>query len=274
MADNEFLRQKREREFQQRVLAAVEKPKENRGWKFVNSGIVIWGLSVALITIGGGYITNHQQCMRDADQLIERRDHLTSEIWSRNLAFEAAVDAAETMSEALLVPNSKGSYFFDLAKISTTELERELLKLNFRVKRTNLPLREIDDARAGWSQFTQADIDFDHAALQAELNDAAASGTSGQSLKLFKAQVRRFVSVRSFERNVDTFAYVFEPNCSVINTLLTALGYRPPIIFASVSPLLTSEGSTFPNMFKDEIRNIDKLQAAITALRADQGKPK
>jgi hypothetical protein len=175
---------------------------------------------------------------------------------------------------ALFIPKTRGSYFFDLAKITMPELESELLKLNFRVRRAELPLREINNARAGWSRFTQADLDFDHALLQAETEDTAASGNPEQSLKLYKAHMKRFFALRSFEKDVDTYAYVFEPNCSVANTLLTALGYRPPIIFASVSPLITFGGSEFPNMFKNEISEIDKLQAAISAISADQAKPK
>jgi hypothetical protein len=274
MADSEFLRQKREREFQQRVLSAVEKPKESRAWKFVNSGIFLWGLSVAVITIGGGYITNHQQCMRDADRLIERREHLTREIWARKLAFERAVADAKSIQEAPFFPDTRGSYFFELAKIATPDLESELMKLRFRVMYAELPLREISDARDAWIHFNETQSDFDQAALQTEREGPEASGNPDLFLKIHKAQAKLSVAYDSFNRDVDIYAYNFVPNCSVENTFRTALGYSPPIVFASVSPVLSLAGSDFKKFFRDEIARIEKLQSAINILRAEEAKPK
>jgi hypothetical protein len=47
-----------------------EQPK-SKLWLFLNSGIFLGSLSAGLLTVGGGYVTNHQQCMRDAD----KREH-------------------------------------------------------------------------------------------------------------------------------------------------------------------------------------------------------
>ena len=51
MPENEFLRHKRDREFQAHVLAALEKP--NRFLAVVNSGAFLWLMSAAFLTIGG-----------------------------------------------------------------------------------------------------------------------------------------------------------------------------------------------------------------------------
>ena len=56
MADNEFLRQKREREFQQRVLAALEKPKSHRIIRVINAPFFLWLLTVILVT-GGRFLS-------------------------------------------------------------------------------------------------------------------------------------------------------------------------------------------------------------------------
>jgi hypothetical protein len=57
MVDNEFLRQRREREFQQRVLAAVEKPKTSRIFKIMNAPSFLWLLTALILTVGGAYIS-------------------------------------------------------------------------------------------------------------------------------------------------------------------------------------------------------------------------
>jgi hypothetical protein len=71
---NDQLRERREREFQRRVLSALEK-KQNRIWAFLNSGIVLWFLTAMIITVGGSFITNHKQCLADARQIISRYQH-------------------------------------------------------------------------------------------------------------------------------------------------------------------------------------------------------
>jgi hypothetical protein len=151
--------------------------------------------------------------------------------------------------------------------------ESELLKLRFRIWYADLPFREIGEARVAWSH--QIDSDFDRALLLAEKEDAGTSGDQPkQSLKLYKAQMKLYFARDSFERDVDAYAYIFGPNCSVANTLLTALGYRPTIVVARTSPLLSIEASGFKNIFINQIKEIDELQAAVSTIHAEEAKQK
>jgi hypothetical protein len=119
------LRNARSRAFQRELLQRIDQPKPSRLWTFLNSALFIWFLSASLLTVGGGYITNHQQCMRDADQIINRRTHLTSEIFARNAAFAASVADAKKLQPPFL-PGKQGSLYPDLSNIPYGEVEREL----------------------------------------------------------------------------------------------------------------------------------------------------
>jgi hypothetical protein len=110
----------------------------SRLWMLLNSGIFLWFLSAILLTIGGGYITNHQQCMRDADQIIDRRSRLNLELLSRNTSFASRVSAAKTFQPPF-APDKRGSVYADLANTSYSEVQRELWKLNEQIVKDELP---------------------------------------------------------------------------------------------------------------------------------------
>jgi hypothetical protein len=64
--ESDGLRERREREFQRRVLAAIERPKSNRFWAFINSAAFLWLASAIVLTGGGWYITRQKlrRCCR------------------------------------------------------------------------------------------------------------------------------------------------------------------------------------------------------------------
>ena len=78
--ENEVLRQKRERQFQARVLAAVEKPKRNRFLAIINAPIVLWLLSAATLSFVPLLYQTRQQCMQQSGTLIMDRILTQSEI--------------------------------------------------------------------------------------------------------------------------------------------------------------------------------------------------
>src|SRR5713226_8047836 len=81
MRDPERHREQRERrEFETRVLAALEKPKANRLVRLINSPAFLWLLSLLALTIGGGFLTGYQACNRDALQTIESYQRLAREV--------------------------------------------------------------------------------------------------------------------------------------------------------------------------------------------------
>src|SRR5215469_1400068 len=87
-------------EFQQRLLAAVEKPERNRLLAVINSAFFLWVMSALLLSIGGSYITNHKQCLDDAEKVIERRSHLSQELFFRGGALADRMAKAKTVLEA------------------------------------------------------------------------------------------------------------------------------------------------------------------------------
>jgi hypothetical protein len=68
-SQHDHLREKREREFQQRLLAVLEKTPKTARFAVINSPIVIWVLSAIFVTLGGGYYTTYHQCVDDARRI-------------------------------------------------------------------------------------------------------------------------------------------------------------------------------------------------------------
>lgn len=266
--ENDFLRQKREREFQERIIASLEKPKGNRFWAFINSAIFIWFLSATVLAMGGGYITNHQQCLHDAEQIIDRRARLGLELAGRQRAFNDTVQQAKTQKDAPFGPGIKGSVYDDLSKMSYFEVSNEFLKLEGRVERVQFPDGdEIHQARMKWMEFNRALADkmFDEA--QKPILGNGPPTDKAQQAKDFKMQqlmTQLNFEIMSFDRDIDNYAYSLEPNCNLIFVGASVLGYKPPIVLASISPLYQL-GSGFSEIFQDRKESIEKLQAQVRA---------
>ena len=109
MVENKFVHQKREREFQQRVLAAVEKPKSSKLVAVLNSAFFLWVLTACVVTAGGTYVGAYQQCRKDADSEIDRSTKLERELYQRELNIRNIILAkahVADMRQALAQPNS------------------------------------------------------------------------------------------------------------------------------------------------------------------------
>src|SRR5437016_7933218 len=78
LSKHEEIRNRRERAFQARVLATLDKPKGAPILAALNSPIVLWLLSAILITSGGAYLNNHQQCIQNALTDIDTYSHLAT----------------------------------------------------------------------------------------------------------------------------------------------------------------------------------------------------
>lgn len=99
MAESEFIRQKREREFQARVLVAVEKPKHGRLWAALNSrffSLVVIGLFATSIS---GYFTHYQQCVTEANKDGDKYVRLGAELSLRHGFIATMVADAKDIGE-------------------------------------------------------------------------------------------------------------------------------------------------------------------------------
>lgn len=100
LTPGELLRNNREREFQKRILAAVEKPNRGRSvWAVLNSPFVIWLFTACMITLVGAYLSANQQCVAEAERIIESVAKLDAEIVQRQGHIIRSINAATTGEE-------------------------------------------------------------------------------------------------------------------------------------------------------------------------------
>src|SRR5262245_57181307 len=240
-------------EFQQRVLAAVEKPKRNRLLAVINSPFFLWVMSVLLLSIGGSYITNHKQCRDDAEKAIERRNRLSQESLVRLNAVAVRVTGAENLQEAthelstLILPqpvapdrDTPSSIFKDLSQISYAEMQKEFEALTGRITYAALPDPSLAKYRQKSTKTLRGEKMFQEPQALSEDDKKRSSPDESQLLKLLQRNMSLFAAERGIENALDAFAYYFRPDCSVINVAALTFGYRPPIIFAEISPLYST----------------------------------
>jgi hypothetical protein len=246
------LRNARSRAFQRELLQRID-PKPNRLWIFLNSALFIWFLSAGLLTVGGGYITNHQQCMRDADQLTSRRAHLVSELLSRKAAFATSVANVKRLQPPFL-PGKQGSLYPDLANVSYGEVEKEFWTIIERVEWEELPDKRIIDAQLRWLDYSSSRADREYERFR----ETSPFLKDDDTLKQFKKTVELQALCDRFSTDLDALAYSYQPDCTILKTLGAALGYKPRIVKAVVSPLFLL-GDTHTILHED-IDDIEKLQ--------------
>jgi hypothetical protein len=209
-------------------------PKPNKLWLVLNSGIFLWVLSASLLTVGGGYVTNHQSCMREAEQLIDRHEKLGREMYARRLAFNKTVADAKTVEQLVTIPSTNGSIYPELEKLPYSELELELRKLNFRVEFDELPDNAITQFREEMRMM-----------LAQFINKSDEAPDPLQSKNPPRKELDKFFSVRKlvslflaeqtdFDRAFDTYVLNFQPDCMISKTFSNALGNKPDIIRAAV----------------------------------------
>ena len=231
MPENEFTEfQRRVLAAVDRVLAAVERPKRGRLLAIINSSFFIWLMSVLLLTIGGSYITNHKQCLDDAEKIISRRDHLEQELHSRQADYHRHVTEAKTYQEAFSMLQDKGgSIFTDLAPLSYSEVEGELLTLTKRTRYAEFHDPDIINFVRERNNLINDYATKFH--IMPPRGSADNDDYEAHSLKLQKLHAKVFFALQTFEYAMDTFVD-FRPDCSVAKTAAMAFGARVPIVFA------------------------------------------
>jgi hypothetical protein len=68
-----------------------------------------------------------------------------------------------------------------------------------------------------------------------------------------------FNGLSLFQHDVDTYAYYFQPDCTPLKTLRVALGFKSPIVLASVSPIFGS--AAIKQTFHDDIEGFNKMKS-------------
>jgi hypothetical protein len=135
------LRNKRDREFQARVLSMLSKPRSSI-WTAINSPLFLWFLSAALLSFGGAYFAAYQQCVSRADTMIESFPLVSDEYYARKQAIYAIVrDSSHTdeMRRKLKTELKEQPKLYVRFKDWTSkDLRRQLDGINSRTDQTGL----------------------------------------------------------------------------------------------------------------------------------------
>lgn len=156
----EMLRLAREKRFQDRVLAALEKPRRNRFFTIVNSALFLWLLSACVITFGSFYFTTYQQCIREANADSDRYYRLSREVFNRK-EYIAGIVVKNKNFEELRVSFAKSipHVYIEFKDRSLFDLQRELDKIEVKIDKTNV--REwIRQTGEGYEGINVSDRDF------------------------------------------------------------------------------------------------------------------
>jgi hypothetical protein len=243
-------------------LAKPDEPKKSRVWAFVNSGIVLWALSAFFLTLGSGYFSNHAQCMRDSEQLIERRRALGEEIMARSYAFKDKVEAATNVQKMPFMPDNSGSASPELAKVPYLQLSTERVMLDQRVTFDNLPDDLVSKAKAAWIESAiarQNKIDKD---FQKSVDGSKFKQDPTTLFKFRKLTAQLQFEQTHFDHELDALVYTFQPNCTPLNLVEFVLGYKPRIIEATASTLFADE--SIKGILRDHIKVITDLENQLT----------
>lgn len=112
--------------FKRRVLAALEKPPKRKIFAVINSGLFLWFLTLLVVTAGGALLTSRQQCLKEADEAIERDTRVQREIFQRELKIKQIITAAPTIAEVRSQLSQPITYYPEFAGFPTPLLRESL----------------------------------------------------------------------------------------------------------------------------------------------------
>lgn len=113
--------------FRQRVLAAIEKPPKSRLLAIVNSSLFLWVLTLLVVTTGGTALTSYQQCVKEADEAIERNTRVQREIFQRELRIKQILLGASSVADMRTQMKQPNSYYPEFAGFPTQLLKESNL---------------------------------------------------------------------------------------------------------------------------------------------------
>lgn len=218
----ERARERRERDFQARVLAALEKPKRNRFFAIINSAAFLWLLSAFVLSLGGAYFTSHQQCIAEADQLSATYEKLVTEIQRRQLFIVYAVQSANDIDSLKKVLIAGYGRYPDLRIRPLYELIEQRDKLLERIDYSTFG-EEILKRDRSYKEMTAV---LDRQGVDVSKYEGIFQGEDTEDLGPDDLEpLKRFAKVALFKVNqsVETTFRVTLPNCLFVDFLHTSL---------------------------------------------------
>src|SRR5262249_19108095 len=125
----------------------------------------------------------------------------------------------------------------DLSPISTAELQKEFVTLTDRITYAALPDPILAKYKQNLTKTLPDEEMYQKPQVLSEDDKKQSSPDEGQLLKLLQRNMILSAGERGVANALDAFAYHFRPDCSVKNVAALTFGYRPPIVFAEISPL-------------------------------------
>jgi len=128
---NEFQRQKREKEFQLAILNAIgDKKKSSKVVAFINSAAFLWLLTLIVVTVGGSFFSERQQCFKEAQTQIEVYDKLEAELKYRQSQIRQKVADAKSIEELTKSLTQISHFSPEFAQFSTFFLTQQYRQLS------------------------------------------------------------------------------------------------------------------------------------------------
>jgi hypothetical protein len=241
MHEGEFLRERRERDFQAKVLGALDKPESNRFVTIINSAAFLWFLSALFITAGGSYLTKYQECARQADEIAGKFQRINEELYIRRKAIFQVISDSSSMDAIRSGIKDLPSIYVELKPRTIADLDEEFRKLNARIDHS--PLGEL------FARFRVSDTTV--TPIQMKTFGAIALGivakswpeTSLDNLKYFAHHYQV-----SFERGYLAVRYTeFFPSCSfgTVTKLMLSTS-KPDVVQGVPNPLYVNASIPMP----------------------------
>jgi len=224
---SDLLRERRDQEFQRRVLAALERPKPPKWTAVVNSrlfSVLVLGIIGA---IGSFYFTNYQKCLADAERLSEAWYRLTREAMTRHDAIAWTVVRATSFDDFrnIKYPN----VYSDLKDKSLWEVLREKRQVARRIDFT--PTSTLKISASG---------DTGYSADELDKYGGIAVGNVRYDLKDNELENARSFLMRylngvfaQYRREMRLWLH---PRCTFTTVAKSIAGYQSPIITTSLNP--------------------------------------
>lgn len=133
LPQSEQERLEQEREFQARLLAALEKPPINRFFRVINSPSFLWAMTAIFIVLGSAYLNAYQSCVADANAVIDTYLKIEKELSERENYVRSAVNRAKNVVDIANSLHDCRSFYKEFKEHSSRELRYNFHQLQARV---------------------------------------------------------------------------------------------------------------------------------------------
>jgi hypothetical protein len=225
---NDFLRNKRDIEFQKRVIAALDRSKPSRWWAFFNSrvfSVLALGMFGA---VGSIYFANYHQCHRDADRMSESWYRLTREAMTRHEALWWIIKDAKGLDD--LRNFRSPSVYSEMKDKTLWEILREKRHIARRIDFS--ATRDIQPSKPRPSSGYSMNELFRYGKVPVGL---VPPELSDEELPQIKAFSEKYLNIIFYDYTRDLRLYIL-PKCGLLNVLKSVIGKPTTIMESSLMP--------------------------------------